>query len=41
MKTLNKNLLKQNIEKAATYDFENNKVFGKYEKQQYNLHSFV
>jgi len=28
MKTLNKNLLKQNIEKAATYDFENNKVFG-------------
>lgn len=28
MKMLNKDLLKSNIEKAALYDFENNKVFG-------------
>ena len=28
MKTLDKSLLKQNIEKIAEYDFENNKVFG-------------
>lgn len=28
MKNLNKELLKSNIEKAASYDFENNKVFG-------------
>ncbi len=28
MKTINKELLKTNIEKAVMYDFENNKVFG-------------